>query len=367
MIKGKMGLCLFIVAVLCLGGCSRSKEPVVIQYVALSLLKQGPTRSFPGELVSVDRHTLSFPIGGIVDHILVAKHSMVVKGQILLRLEADALKHAYMVAQSQLENTQNQLKDSLKVVNLAQQMQKAGAGTEEAYDQAAQKYNDLQEAVHRDEAAVQKTEAEYNQAALRSPVDGFVADVKVLRGNYVGEGQPLLIIDAKNSLRISINLPKDMVDVVALSDPTSVNIPVLKRDAFPGVIDHIEPLADGGVNAMVNVIPQTDLRFNQQALVYFSTQDKKNPYWTLPQSAVSNWAHADKAFVYLYYPEQGITRIKHVRVRSVDKKDVQVEGLMAGDRVITEAQGALSDGAQVTAVPASALPQATEQQIHFLD
>lgn len=127
----------------------------------------------------------------------------------------------------------------------AQQGNLAAAEAQLAQLQASPRSSDLARATARvaqAEAQLEQARIRLDEATLRAPFAGTIAEVNVAPGEEVGQQAPVTLLD---TTRYQISVTVDEVDVarVAVGQPVEVLIDALGAPALPGSVKRIAPLA----------------------------------------------------------------------------------------------------------------------------
>ncbi|MET3436050.1 efflux RND transporter periplasmic adaptor subunit [Sphingomonas sp. 1185] len=320
------------------------EETVAVTADTLSVSSFRPHLKAYGELRAVRGVELAAEVSGIVDHIYFESGEHVKNGTRLLqiRLNDDPAKLAAIDANITLSRA-----------NLARDVAQLEA---QAVSQAT---------VDADRAALQSLIAQANaQRALiakktvRAPFSGQVGLRQVDLGQYLTAGDPIASFQALETLFVDFNVPQQ--EFGALRDGQKVQ---LSFDAYPArrfnaVLTAIDSRLDKA-NRMVTARatlpnPNKLLRPGMFAVVDVPIGVSR-PAILAPLTAITYSPSGD--YTYVLEPAPHADQPRHVRLRQVklgDKQGSQVvvlEGLRAGEQVVTAGQVKLRDGAAIRLSP----------------
>lgn len=213
------------------------------------------------------------------------------------------------------------------------------------------------------EAALALAQAKFERTRLRAPFAGIVGIRNVSVGDYVKEGQDLVNLEDIATLKIDFRLPESYLPQLRTGQQLEVASDALPGQVFPAVLEAINPLVEAGGRAIALRARMANreglLRPGMFVRVRLIFEQRSNVL-LLPEQAVV----PDSKQPYVYRVVDGQAR--RTPVRTGMRRDALVEvveGLGAGDEVVTAGQMKLRDGAAVRplaeAAPAAAAAPAT--------
>ena len=199
------------------------------------------------------------------------------------------------------------------------------------------------------EAAVQLAEAKVAKTRIKAPFDGMVGLRNVSVGDYVKEGQDLINIEDIGTLRVDFKLPETYIGRITKGQAVEVLTDALPGQTFAAVLDAVDPMVDQGGRAISsrarldNVAGK--LRPGMFVRVRLLFGDRKNVLMVPEQAIVPG---AQPTVFKVVDGKAAATKVK-LGVRRAAQVEV-VDGLTAGDVVVTAGQLKLRDGAPVRAI-----------------
>lgn len=206
------------------------------------------------------------------------------------------------------------------------------------------------------EAALALAQAKFDRTRLRAPFTGIVGIRNVSVGDYVKEGQDLVNIEDIATLKIDFRLPESYLPQLRPGQQLEVSSDALPGQVFSAVLEAINPLVEAGGRAIALRAQMANgegrLRpgmFVRVRLIF----EKRSNVLLVPEQAVV----PDSKVPYVYRVVDGQAR--RTPIRTGMRRDALVEvveGLRAGDEVVTAGQMKLRDGAAVRPVVDAAPP-----------
>lgn len=324
---------------------------------------------------------LAVEANGIVKEIRFESNQRVNEGDVLVQLD-DA------VPQADLAVGQTQAALDQQALDRAIELQRRGVGTEVTLDAAR--------AVASTSATqVTRLQALLNQKQLKAPFAGTIGIPKIEVGQYLAPGTVVATLQDLDTMRTDFSVPEQQLGALKIGGPvlfglTSAEMP------YRGTITGIEPKVDPSsrlvaVRAEI-ANPQNQLSPGQFVQVRVEMPEEDNVL-SIPQTALVASLYGD--FVYVVRPAEaepaaaaaetpateaapapaaadapvGDAQTKLVAAqvfvmagRRIDGRVEIVEGIAAGDEIVTAGQNRLSNGSPVTVdntvVPAGSTAQA---------
>jgi membrane fusion protein (multidrug efflux system) len=191
--------------------------------------------------------------------------------------------------------------------------------------------------------------ARLERTRIRAPFDGIVGIRNVSVGDYVKEGEDLVNLEAIATLKVDFRLPEAYVERVRAGQLLEVISDPLPERRFAATVDAIDPLVDAEGRAVL-LRARLDNRENLLRPGMFARVrlilSERPDVPVVPEEALM--PSGDGQFVFVV--EEGTARRVPVRIGVRRNTRVEiVEGLRAGQQVVTAGQLKLRDGAQVRA------------------
>jgi membrane fusion protein (multidrug efflux system) len=205
------------------------------------------------------------------------------------------------------------------------------------------------------QASVQLAEAKLARMLVKAPFNGMVGLRNVSVGDYVKEGQDLINIEDIGTLRMDFKLPETYLGRVSKGQAVELTSDALPGQSFKAVLDAVDPLVDQNGRA-ISARARLDnasgkLRPGMFVRVRLLFGERKDVLMVPEQAIVPG---AQPAVFKVVDGKATLAKVK-IGVRRAAQVEV-VEGLVAGDVVVTAGQLKLREGAPVRAIGDGAPP-----------
>jgi membrane fusion protein (multidrug efflux system) len=207
-------------------------------------------------------------------------------------------------------------------------------------------------------AAYELARLELSYTTITAPISGVVAQRMAKPGNLIQVNSPVYRIVDNSHLEAVLNVPEREMRTMKAGLPIRMIVDALAGTVFEGEVDRISPVVDAatGTFRVVGVFRGKDtLRpgmFGRLNIVY----DERDAALTVPRIALIEGSGESAVFVV----EEGKAVRKVLQLGYVNGEYAEVlEGLKAGEQVITQGRVAVRDGIEVDVLTAPAAAPAT--------
>lgn len=289
-----------------------------------------------GSLKSVDSVVLRPEVSGRVAAIRFADGQKAAKGAVLIELDAQTQAAELQQAMANLGLAEANMKRNEELIQKKFVSQRA--------------LDESRAQLKVQEASVALASARLGKMSLRAPFAGVVGLRSVSVGDYVKEGQELVNFEGVTTLKVDFRLPELHLAKLAKGQHVELTSDAMPGKRYAATVDAIDPLIDAnGRSLAVRATldnAQGALRpgmFVRVRLVFASRQN----VLTIPEQALVPAAQGISVFVVT----DGKVKQTPVKTGQRQAGSVEiVEGLQAGDSVVTAGQLKLRDGAAVKPV-----------------
>lgn len=300
-------------------------------------------------LEAEDEATVMAKTGGVIEHILVEEGQRVRGGEVLARLETDKLQLELARAQASAEKLEQDFKrnESVYQRNLI---------SREAYERTKFELEGARAAADLAKLALQDSN-------IKSPFDGVVTARYIKRGNMIQAGVQAFRVTKLDRLQAALHVPERDIYKLRAGHPVKLSVDAWPGKVFGGAIIRVNPVVDAGsgtvkVTAQMNT-NQPELKpgmFGRVEILY----DKRDNAILVDRDAVLTEDAQQSVFVV----DAGKARRRIIKTGYSDSSNFEVlEGLKAGETVVTTGQSNLKDDAKVEPVtvgkPKAAAPSNT--------
>ncbi|MGB3755400.1 MAG: efflux RND transporter periplasmic adaptor subunit [Rivularia sp. (in: cyanobacteria)] len=189
-----------------------------------------------------------------------------------------------------------------------------------------------------------------------APVAGMVGDITLKVGDYVNTGQELTTLTSNNALEVRFSVPAEKATQLRIGLPVQLRVDKARQPLVTGRISFISPEANPATQAITAKAtfdnPEGKLRSDQfvRARVIWD----RTPAVLVPTVAISRVGN--QAFVFVAENEnnpqsgkmQRVAKQKPIKLGQIQGNSYRViEGLKAGETIVTTGILNLSDGAAI--------------------
>jgi RND family efflux transporter MFP subunit len=226
-----------------------ASQPAVVEVgrenvvtVARGEIVVGPLIS--GDLRAEREATVRAEIGGQVTSVGPDEGQPVSSGTVLARIESRTQEDAFQSARSQLRSADEALAVAERELARTERLVKAGALAERDLETARNAV--VAARAQRDDARSRLAAAKkaLEDATVRAPFAGIVAERHVSAGDIVSVGAELYTIIDPSSMRLEASVPSDQLSAIEVGVPVSFEVRGYPGQTFEGRIDRVSPVAD---------------------------------------------------------------------------------------------------------------------------
>jgi len=288
-----------------------------------------------GKIDAEDNILVSAKSPGVVTQVFVKEGQTVSKGQVLAQIDNSIVLRSIEAQRTQLDlaNTVYERQKNLWSQKI---------GTEVQYLQA--KTN--KESLERQLASLQE---QNEMTRIKAPLSGTVDDVAVKIGENIAPGQPAVRVVNTSNLKLVANVSEAYVTTVKKGDKARVILPDLNNKEIEATVTFVGKTIDQlsrSFSVEVKLPSQTDLRPNMTAVlkVIYKTEAST---MVVPVNLIQTVNNEKIVYTIEEKGKQSVARKKVVKVAGVFDNLAQVDGLTAGDKIITVGYQGLNDGQPV--------------------
>jgi len=381
-----------ISALLAVSGCSQQGAPkdqkgfgqrggrggqggsvVNIRTTTLQRITLQRTADLSGTLVSPDQARVSSEVAGVVRDVLVEIGQEVKVGQELVHLDTVELNLALQRAESALRQTEAQLgidssrggqippDDQISTVRTAAAnrddaraqlaraqdliakglMSKAELDTvqtrtkitDAAYQAAIENVQALKASLQDRRAAVELAKKKVEDAAIRAPVEGAVAERPIQRGEYIRENTPVVTIVRMNPLKLKTGIQEKYANLVRGNQSVDFMVEPYPNEMFHGKIAFISPAVDQNTRTFaVEILVDNPAHKLKPGLFAKGSVliGRDSNVLAVSEDTISNLAGISSVFVV----QNGVIKQTTIETGEHDGKLVEVVSGLKGDEVL---------------------------------
>jgi len=293
-------------------------------------------------------------VDGQITKVLFKEGQEVKAGDPLFQIDPRPFEAALQQAQANKQKDEAQLKSAQLDLDRYEKLLPSGFQTRQSYDQQKGTVGQLQAATQADQAQIDNAKLNLNYALIRSPIEGRTGQRLVDVGNMVQAAQNvgLVSITQLKPIFVSFTVPSDRLDDIRKNESqASIAVLAYAMDDHTKIADGTLALIDNQVDVATGTI-HLKAQFDNageplwpgafvSARIVLATRENAV---TVAEQAVMRGPNG--AYVYVLADDDTAHR-RDVKIAATQGGLAVVsDGLAAGERIVTEGQYRLTDGAK---------------------
>lgn len=205
-------------------------------------------------------------------------------------------------------------------------------------------------------ARLLSSEARLAKTVIRAPFDGVVGLRRINIGDYATIGQELVDVVRLDPLRVEFTVPETQLAKVRPGQDVQVTVGAYPEETFPGTVSAIAPQIDvaGRSVTLRAELPNPEFKLRPGLFAQVSiTLDVREDALLVPEQAI--WPIGNDKTVFVVVDGVAEQRVVRIGQRLPGRVEI-VEGLSAGEEIVTAGQMKIFDGAPVRTIPAIGIP-----------
>jgi multidrug efflux system membrane fusion protein len=292
------------------------------------------------------------------------------KGDLLFTIDPRPYEAKLNEAEANLAKGLAELENARKQVARYGAVAQKGYVSEEQYDQVRTSAATLEAAILADKAAVENARLDLAYCTIRSPIDGFVGDLKADQGNLIkaNADTDIVTINQVRPINVAFALPeKDLPEVKRhmKSRPLQVRTVIPGEDAAPltGELTFVDNTVDpttGTILLKANYANGDGRLWPGQFVNVVLELTSQQDVVVVPAQAVQTGQKGQ--YVYVVNDDLTVEYRGVVTGITADNEVVIGEGLQSGEKVVTDGQLRLVPGVEVKIVDSNRQESGKESQ-----
>ena len=286
----------------------------------------------------------AFLLGGKIEKIYVEKGQKIEPGDLLAKLDADAVELSRNTAAQNLQSLENSLRLAKSNLDAMEALYEQGAVASKTFEAKQTEYQNLLNSYEIAKNGLSQAAEMAQNAALYSDISGYVMELPFKEGEVAGAGYPVVICKS-DGIKVTVGVPVDDYSKI------SMNSPVLIDGDIQGKIDSISPFPDEGT-----MLYSVDIVFSSNKIDMGETVDVQIITGTgegcfIPLESVFNLDGID--YVYTVSEDESKSlkvNKQQVGLHEIKENNIRVTGLKAGTQVVTTGVKSLKENDAVDVV-----------------
>jgi membrane fusion protein, multidrug efflux system len=211
----------------------------------------GDTIVATGEFVSPTRSELSVKMPGRVAKMFVEEGSRVAKGQPVLQLETDYLRINLQRAEADVARAKAAEADASRDLDRKKDLIAKDSIPRATFDRSQANFDQAVAARQASEAQASLLRQQLEDATLRSPINGVVAEKRTDVGQRLGEATVALVIVQISPLKLRFRVPERYLAVVNKGDAVKASVDPYPNQVFEGRVTTVGGVIDSASRSLV--------------------------------------------------------------------------------------------------------------------
>jgi RND family efflux transporter MFP subunit len=287
----------------------------------------------------------------------LAEGDRVSRGAVLVRIRSAEYEDKVRQASSQAAAAEAVAQKAKLDFDRATRLYDSQSITKPDFDGARAQYDSTQSEVRAARAATSEAEIGLRDTSVVAPFDGDIVKKSVELGAFAGPGVPAFVIAKTDIVKIVVGVPDTVVRSIKLGQPVEVAIDAFPTRTFHARVSRISSAADSITrNFDVEIaIPNRDhlLRVGMIGSLQLAAESEtRASSLQVPLSSIVQAKDGKYGVFVLSSSTSGkVASLRSVEIGAVNGTDISIiNGLSAGDRIITTGANLLKDGQQVEVV-----------------
>lgn len=293
-----------------------------------------------GVVEAVNASTISAQTSGQIQKVLFDVDDLVQAGEVILVIDDTEQRAALDKAQANLESAQARLRNTEKEYRRIRDVFAKKAVSKSVMDKASSDLQAARAAVDAAKAAVVQARQQLEYTQVRAPYTGIVINRLVEVGEIVSAGQQLMSGISLEQLRVNVDVPQSLVEVVRRDKEAAVRI---RNELVKAVRVTIFPVADSTTSTFrVRLDLPAEIKGVYPGMyLKVALGVGKRTVLVVPASAVVY--RSEVVGVYVVDDQNRLVHLRQIRIGNplADGRFVVLSGLEQGEQVAIDPQAAV--------------------------
>lgn len=339
----------------CGGSNSQQKVKIVkpVKYAAVAQHGGEIIKSFNGTSQSGAETKLSFRTNGLIVKVNVKVGDKVRKGKLLAQLDLNDLQLNYQKANAALRSAQSQVETARSVFERTKELYQANSVSLNDYEQAKNNYSGAQSSYQTAKKSLELQGRQLEYASITAPTAGIVSAVNVEINEFVGAGNPVIVINSDQSdIEVKIGVTENYISRIANGDKADILFTGIEGKKFRGIVSEVgfssaKSATSPVVLRVTDVVKEMRPGMPVEVIFTFGSKTEKSTLF-VPVSAVGQ----DNDGTFVYVLKKGVESYAAVKTTILTGKLSNegyeiLSGLEEGNLVATAGLRSLYDGMEV--------------------
>ncbi len=345
---------------LLLSACDRAAPPEEqrlrpVRFIMVSGESGARDRSFVGTSKSSRESRLSFKVSGTVTEVPVQIGQRLNAGDLIARLDAATYSLQVQQAQASLVEAQANERNAAATYDRTKALYANNNASRNDLDAARAQAESVKAQVGSANKALEIARLNESYTQLRAGPDCSIASIDIEVNENVSAGQQVAAVSCGDEFEVEIDVPESLIGSIDEYTPVQVTFGAIANMQFSGEVTEVAVASVSGaatfpvVVRLVESHPSLRSGLAAEVIFQFDTLAASGSV-VLPVAAVIR----DPAGTFVYVatptevPGQALISRKPVTLGELTSSGIEVlDGLAAGDRVVTAGLSVIRDGQRV--------------------
>lgn len=350
---GLMAAVGLLAALSLLPGC-RSTDETTAQSGATAVVVQAAVKTLrpvstplyaqvPGVVVASQEVQVASRLSGFIRQINVHEGQSVKQGTLLLTVDPSDLMGSIEQARANLSHARASLANAESVYERFRPLHQAGAISPQEFDKIRTERNLARAQIAAARAALETARSRLQYAHVRSPINGVVAEKLADVGDLATPGKPLLVLQNATHSQAQFDVGEHTYNKLTLGSTVDIST---GTGYTPATVERLVPTADPVTHThLVKAALPDNANLSPGTFVDVRIPIGSHQAIVVPASAVLRRGGITGVFI---VDTDGIAHYRMIRPGPADDGNVVVSaGLFPGDRIVTDPDERLNNGARV--------------------
>lgn len=311
----------------------------------------GTTRAF-------ESVTISAKVSGIVEKISFTEGQDVQTGDVLVELDIAERKADLEAARASIQNARAQRDEVNQKFERAQQLRRAGAGTEALVADLTLQLRTVETTVAAAEARERAAAARLEDYIVRAPFAGRIGLRQVSLGAFMDSKVAMTTLDDISRIRLDFAIPEPLLSRIRLGAQINAQSVAFPDRVFSGKVAAVDTRIDPVTRSvkLTAVIENSDLALKPGMFLTVALEVARRENAVIaPEEAIV--AEGPRQVAYVVKDNKIERRVVMIGQRSFGKVEI-MEGLKAGETIVARGIQRVRNGLTVQTRPISGPPAA---------
>ncbi len=320
------------------------RVPVTVVHARAQLIERWEPAV--GELEAVTSPTVAAEVGGRVVGVEAEVGDRIGAGELLARIDAEDYRLAKAAAEAEVQRLEALLKAQRLQVGRLRSLVRGRSASQSDLDDAQAQLDALRAQLLGARVKLQQAERDLARTRVASPVDGRIDERMVSVGDYVQVGAPLFAITRVERLRARLPYPESLAGRLRRGLPVRLQSPMEPERRVEARVTELRPRIQPG-NRAIEVLVDVDNPGSWEPGASVTGQVRtlhREHAVVVPEQAVVR----RPAGTVVYVVQEGVAHQRIVQLGEWLPGWIEIrQGLRAGEPVVADGAGFLTDGAPV--------------------